>query len=994
MALALVTSSVVTPLRPAFAASSSPTTDQNLQSWWYYYATSYCFSQVNAWGGSSGTAQIITSGNWFGDLSGAIGTGNAIGVGGYYMSDVLPGQGSDGNNGCNKNNSEIMQNALKLWGINGTTAACDSGVFTRANGANCVNGQGDFTESSNADSKWTSYLQKAFYNGKAPPLTNAMKYVIYEQTFLQGCASGSKSFSSASDVLGGSGQSINSSSSNNHAFEIAVLSGSGAAATMTKAYYSATKSGGDTVNTFPTTASSANGNTSESCSWLASQIADPAGTLALAYLAAVMADAAKPSVPGTGVTAATSSAPTCDPSIGMGWIVCVVAQFMANLVDGMYKLVVANLLAEPPINISDSHNGEVAVWQVFLSIANVLFVVFFLSIIYSHLANVAVDKYGLKRMLPRMILAAVLVNASLYICAAAVDISNVLGASILSLLQGIQSKSSIAPDAWSTVTSFLLAGAAATTTTAVATVGTVGLVLVATPELGLALLGIFLPLLLGALLAIFTVVFILIARHALLFMLVVLSPLAFVAYLLPNTQSWFTKWRQWFVSLLVLYPAVSFMFGACQIAGMLMIGSAVGGVLGAVGGAIAIMSGMFMMVAPFFFLPFMILRFGGANLDQLAGSVTNKLRGVTMPLANLGGRAGRRAMGHEFNRLQAGQGRGAGSFVGRTAQRWSQFTARRGLAGEHYEREQQHAVMERLGNDEAYRLAAAGGDAKAADLLEARAAFHADKMWDEEVGRQQKSLTSTRPRDLLAIVNDETVGAERRAAAAGMIMSRGSMSDIHSLFDASQQLGDNAAASGIRKQMMQDMNRTPFGLGSGDTAALKRGEAAHNYDRNGNPTGAPVSYAERLITRSESKLSDATWAGLDPDDQIALKRQALAGQLSPKALQNLVDSTADAEENPNVTVNNETKELGQRIREYARAHGVQPGTKSTAAPGGGTNVPRTVGPIGSEVIVPQTPPPAPRPATPASSAGSRTDEDGRSIIDEDGGDEWYQRINK
>lgn len=46
-----------------------------------------------------------------------------------------------------------------------------------------------------------------------------------------------------------------------------------------------------------------------------------------------------------------------------------------------------------------------------------------------------------------------------------------------------------------------------------------------------------------------TIAALLIARKALIVILIVISPLAFVAFLLPNTEKFFSKWRSTFVGL-------------------------------------------------------------------------------------------------------------------------------------------------------------------------------------------------------------------------------------------------------------------------------------------------------------------------------------------------------------------------------------------------------------------------------------------------------------
>ena len=61
----------------------------------------------------------------------------------------------------------------------------------------------------------------------------------------------------------------------------------------------------------------------------------------------------------------------------------------------------------------------------------------FLAIIISQLTGFGISNYGIKKMLPRLIIAAILVNLSIYICQIAVDLSNILGYGLRAGLGGI-----------------------------------------------------------------------------------------------------------------------------------------------------------------------------------------------------------------------------------------------------------------------------------------------------------------------------------------------------------------------------------------------------------------------------------------------------------------------------------------------------------------------------------------------------------------------------
>lgn len=260
---------------------------------------------------------------------------------------------------------------------------------------------------------------------------------------------------------------------------------------------------------------------------------------------------ADPSTPGSGTQSINPGDKKSSCSIdGIGWIVCPVMRFMAKIVDQTYGIV-SGMLTVNPIS-TDTGSPLYTAWATMRSFANVAFVIVFLIIIYSQLTSVGISNYNIKKMLPRLIVAAILVNVSYWLCAIAVDISNIVGQSAKSLLENIpvitaggQSNANTgAGGAWDLLTVAAIAGV------------TFAIVDVA----------VLLPMLVMAVFAIVTVILVLIMRQALIVILIVISPLAFVAYLLPNTESLFKKWMDLFKVLLLMFPIIAIIFGGSRLA--------------------------------------------------------------------------------------------------------------------------------------------------------------------------------------------------------------------------------------------------------------------------------------------------------------------------------------------------------------------------------------------------------------------------------------------
>jgi len=112
------------------------------------------------------------------------------------------------------------------------------------------------------------------------------------------------------------------------------------------------------------------------------------------------------------------------------------------------------------------------------------------------------------------------------------------------------------------------------------------------------------------------------ARQALIIILIIVSPLAFVCYLLPGTEKWFKKWRDLFFTMLVFFPAFAVVFGGAQLAGILIIQNASGP-----NGAIMHVLGMLVQIIPLAITP-LIMKLSGGVLGKFAGFVNDKNKGL------------------------------------------------------------------------------------------------------------------------------------------------------------------------------------------------------------------------------------------------------------------------------------------------------------------------------------------------------------------------------
>ena len=237
---------------------------------------------------------------------------------------------------------------------------------------------------------------------------------------------------------------------------------------------------------------------------------------------------------------------------GIGWLVCPLMSFAGFLGDASYSAISYFLSIDKGIFEDQSNGGLEQAWKFFRDIANAVFAVIFLWIIFSQISNVGVSNYGIKKILPRLIIGALLVNLSFYICKLAVDLSNILGFSLKGVLEGAASGVSTQSAEVGTFSNFIAGG--------LALVGA-GLFI---------FLAVSMPTIMALLLALLVVLVILIVRQAAVILLIAISPLAFAAWLLPNTENLFKKWVSVFRGLLIVFPVISLLYGAGKLAGAVL----------------------------------------------------------------------------------------------------------------------------------------------------------------------------------------------------------------------------------------------------------------------------------------------------------------------------------------------------------------------------------------------------------------------------------------
>lgn len=233
---------------------------------------------------------------------------------------------------------------------------------------------------------------------------------------------------------------------------------------------------------------------------------------------------------------------------GFGFLLCPGQNLLNLIIDFLYGII-ENILDWRLLETSGSQIKSY--WEKFLSIANVILVIAFLVIIYSTATSDGLSNYDVKKMLPRIVILAVVINISFYVCAAIVDLCNIAGRGVMALLIGTSpgGEGLGLGEKIGTVVSNVATGVAGGIAGVVA--GVILFVSIGPP----------------AVLALIVIILALIFRGVALTMMVIISPIAIALYLFPSAamNKWHVKWRDAFIKMLLVYPMFMAVWGGSKL---------------------------------------------------------------------------------------------------------------------------------------------------------------------------------------------------------------------------------------------------------------------------------------------------------------------------------------------------------------------------------------------------------------------------------------------
>lgn len=239
------------------------------------------------------------------------------------------------------------------------------------------------------------------------------------------------------------------------------------------------------------------------------------------------------------------------------------------------------------------------------------------------------DAYTIRKIAPKLLIAVIGVNLSIYLCVVAIDITNIVGGGLGELLRGPFLKDD-------TFKNLPLDGSVASGVVGIVGAGALGAVvagvgygILAAGGIGIvAALGLFLISLAGIALIALAVLATLVIRYGAIIFLTIISPIAIACWVLPGTEKYFRQWWDIFLKALLVYPIVAVFFAVSDILGAIFL--ATNGSVNNLTSIVSIFVIIFVLYAPLFMIPFAFKLAGG-----ILGSVYDfaQQRGVN-PLQN------------------------------------------------------------------------------------------------------------------------------------------------------------------------------------------------------------------------------------------------------------------------------------------------------------------------------------------------------------------------
>lgn len=338
---------------------------------------------------------------------------------------------------------------------------------------------------------------------------------------------------------------------------------------------------------------------------------------------------------------------------GWGWFACGLNKAAGLLTSIVYPKIQYFMSTDP--TIFKSNTMETA-WNRFRILADLVLVGMLMVMIISQVTGIGISNYGIKKSLPRLVVAAIVINLSFFLSRMAIDVANIIGDGIGAVFDGLTATAkakinfnSLADGSSKTIFVGQVAGgglltgimAFFATKTALSSGQSISLLIMTA--------------LISAVIGLLILLTVIQLRKALIILLTITSPVAVLLYILPGTKKTFNQWFGLFKGLLFAYPICTLMVKGGAFASNIL--TAAMGVANEDGSPnfFTMVIAVAASVIPIFLIPKTIIQSAGALGARLQG-LANRLKGFaagTLRNSALGQRLDRGAK-ERANRWRAG----------------------------------------------------------------------------------------------------------------------------------------------------------------------------------------------------------------------------------------------------------------------------------------------------------------------------------------------------
>ncbi len=302
-----------------------------------------------------------------------------------------------------------------------------------------------------------------------------------------------------------------------------------------------------------------------------------------------------------GTNNTTTPGITCSGGGALGWFVCPLVKLFSNLADQLNTAVIGQLNVDVNNYLPDiGPNSQVKqIWAAIRDISLGLLVIVALFMVISQAIGVGpFDAYTVRKILPRILMAVILITLSWPLGRFFVQLSNDVGGQVQSLIDSIAQVQPIS-----------ISASAGYVTTLLAAGGIVALTI-----------GGVLSLAVSAVLALFIGLVVLILRRLIILACVIAAPLAIIDHILPGPDRIWKIWKDSFIGALAAFPIITGAIG-------------LGAVLAQIQSKVSSSSPVndlivfILYFGPYLLLP-AILRAASGAVSTLAGVMNDRSRGA------------------------------------------------------------------------------------------------------------------------------------------------------------------------------------------------------------------------------------------------------------------------------------------------------------------------------------------------------------------------------